>query len=94
MFTLLATVEACMNSRPLEAFNDDPDDLRFITPHFVLGRSMMSLPEESTLKLNSQDMLRWRMLNQLRVNFGIDGDDVIFTNFKLDNNSQTSRRGQ
>ena len=69
MSTLLATVEACMNSRPLAALKYDPDDLQVIThSYFVIGRSMMPLPEESTLDLN-QGLPRWRMLNQLRDNF-------------------------
>ena len=73
MSTLLATIEACMNSRPLAALSDNPDDLQVITPaHFLLGRSMLSLPAESTLTLKPVYLgclPRWRMLNQLRDNF-------------------------
>ena len=66
MSILLATIEGCMNSRPLTALKNDPDDLQVITPsHFVLVRSMMSLPEESILDLNPQGLPRW----QLRDNF-------------------------
>jgi len=38
MATLLAQVEACLNSRPLQALTDDPDDLTALTPgHFLIG---------------------------------------------------------
>lgn len=37
--TLLASVEACLNSRPLCKLSDDPDDMEALTPaHFILGR--------------------------------------------------------
>lgn len=32
MSTLLAQIEACLNSRPLQALTDDPDDLAALTP--------------------------------------------------------------
>ncbi|EFN70688.1 hypothetical protein EAG_00141, partial [Camponotus floridanus] len=32
MSTLLAQIEACLNSRPLQALSDDPDDLSALTP--------------------------------------------------------------
>ena len=71
MSTLLDTIEACIISRPLAALMDDHDELQVITPsHFVIGRSMTALPEDSTLDLKSQGLLRWRMLNQFRDNFG------------------------
>ncbi|XP_025265819.1 uncharacterized protein LOC112638395 [Camponotus floridanus] len=38
MSTLLAQIEACLNSRPLQALTDDPDDLSALTPgHFLIG---------------------------------------------------------
>lgn len=38
MATLLAGVEACMNSRPICAMSDDADDLTALTPaHFLIG---------------------------------------------------------
>lgn len=41
MSTLLAEVEACMNSRPICAMADDPDDLTALTPaHFLIGEPL------------------------------------------------------
>ncbi|XP_047543215.1 uncharacterized protein LOC125075547 [Vanessa atalanta] len=34
--TLLAQIEACLNTRPLCAITDDPEDINFLTPsHFI-----------------------------------------------------------
>lgn len=39
--TLLAGVEACMNSRPICAMSDDPEDVTPLTPaHFIIGESL------------------------------------------------------
>ncbi|XP_055306803.1 uncharacterized protein LOC129571057, partial [Sitodiplosis mosellana] len=39
--TLLASVEACLNSRPLCTLSDDPEDAQALTPaHFLIGRSL------------------------------------------------------
>lgn len=39
--TLLAGIEACMNSRPMCAMSDDPEDVMPLTPaHFLIGESL------------------------------------------------------
>lgn len=36
--TLLTQIESCLNSRPLRALTDDPDDLDALTPgHLLIG---------------------------------------------------------
>jgi len=67
--TILVQIEACLNSRPLCPLTS-LDDLQALTPgHFLIGDSMMALPEPSpkdsslnTEFLNSQRMFRllWR----------------------------------
>ncbi|XP_028167479.1 uncharacterized protein LOC114357883 [Ostrinia furnacalis] len=43
--TLLAQIEACLNSRPLLALTNDVDDLDCLTPgHFLVGGSVLSPP--------------------------------------------------
>lgn len=40
--TLLAGIEACMNSRPICAMSDDPEDLTSLTPaHFLIGEPLL-----------------------------------------------------
>lgn len=41
--TLTAKIEACLNSRPMNAISDDPNDLGALTPgHFLIGESIVS----------------------------------------------------
>lgn len=49
MSTLLHQIEACLNSRPLQAMSDDPGDLKVLTPgHFLIGDALLSLPDPIT----------------------------------------------
>lgn len=51
--TLLCSVEACLNSRPISAVSDDPTDLSALMPgYFLIGRPLVSVPEPSVLDLN------------------------------------------
>jgi hypothetical protein len=44
--TLLAQVEAILNSRPLSALSDDPEDISALTPgHFIRGAALTTIPE-------------------------------------------------
>lgn len=63
--TILTRVEACLNSRPLTEMSSDPSDLTYLTPaHFLIGESLMAIPErdESTIPVNRLD--RWRRVRQ------------------------------
>lgn len=52
MATLLAQIEACLNSRPLNALTDDPDDLDALTPgHSLIGGPLSAVPEPSLTDL-------------------------------------------
>ena len=47
--TLLAEVEACLNSRPLQALSDDPGDLEALTPeHFFIDVPLIA-PDTGTV---------------------------------------------
>ena len=44
--SLMAQVEAILNSRPLEPLRENPNDLRALTPgHFLTGSALNSPPE-------------------------------------------------
>ena len=52
--TLLCRIEACLNSRPITALSDDPNDLCPLTPgHFLRGEALLAPPlpskEENSL---------------------------------------------
>lgn len=59
--TLLSKVEACLNSRPLCALTEDPEDLDFLTPaHFLTGRPGLTIIE------TAQDArTRWNLTTKL-----------------------------
>ncbi|XP_050452223.1 uncharacterized protein LOC126851930 [Cataglyphis hispanica] len=53
MSTLLTQIEACMNSRPLQALTDDPYDVAALTPgHFLVGAALKAIPEPHLLDSN------------------------------------------
>ncbi|XP_075151048.1 uncharacterized protein LOC142225157 [Haematobia irritans] len=61
--TILARIEACMNSRPLHKASDDPNDFSPLTPgHFLIGNSMLAPAEPD---ISGQDVTlanRWQRL--------------------------------
>ncbi|XP_075157511.1 uncharacterized protein LOC142230768 [Haematobia irritans] len=61
--TILARIEACLNSRPLYRANDDPNDFSPLTPgHFLIGTSMLAPAEPD---ISDQDVTlanRWQRL--------------------------------
>lgn len=67
MSTFLAEIEACLNSRPLQALTDDPDDLEALTPgHFLIGAPLVSVPEPTLSEVPPNRLTRWQLLQQIR----------------------------
>lgn len=65
--TLLAQIEACLNSRPLSAITDDPTDLVALTPaHFLIGRPFVAVPDAGNL-INEKDyrLNRWEKVQKM-----------------------------
>ncbi|UYV61642.1 hypothetical protein LAZ67_1005714 [Cordylochernes scorpioides] len=65
LLTLLAQIEACLNSRPLTFVSNDPNDLGALTPgHFLIGNAILHDAESdhSTLNLRS----RWNLIQPQR----------------------------
>ncbi|XP_071653060.1 uncharacterized protein [Temnothorax longispinosus] len=70
MATLLSQVEACLNSRPLQALTDDPEDLSPLTPgHFLIGSALSVVPEPSLTEEKTARLSRWQQVQQMRDHF-------------------------
>jgi len=68
--TLLCKVEACLNSRPLAALSDDPSDLCALTPgHYLIGRPLLSSPEEPILDTKLNLLSRWQQVRLMQEQF-------------------------
>ncbi|CAG7818567.1 unnamed protein product, partial [Allacma fusca] len=68
--TLLAKIEACLNSRPLCAATDNVDDLNVLTPgHFLIHDSLIAVPEPSYDHLKLNTLSRWQLIQLLSQQF-------------------------
>ncbi|XP_071575473.1 uncharacterized protein [Temnothorax nylanderi] len=64
--TLICQIEACLNSRPIAALSDDPQDFAALTPgHFLIGRPLLSVPETSCLEIRENRLSRWQLVQKL-----------------------------
>lgn len=69
-YTVLTRVEAILNSRPLCALSNDPNDLQVLTPgHFLTGSSLSSYPEKDVSQISENRLKRWERLSQMHQNF-------------------------
>lgn len=63
--TLLAQVEACMNSRPLTALSNDPQDLEALTPaHFLTGGSLLAMHDANLGDVQINRLSRWQLVQR------------------------------
>ncbi|KAL6418584.1 hypothetical protein ACFW04_011986 [Cataglyphis niger] len=70
MSTFLTQIESCMNSRPLQALSDDPDDLTALTPgHFLVGTALNALPEPCLVDAPIGRLSLWQLLQKMRDHF-------------------------
>jgi len=68
--TVLVEIEAVLNSRPLVAASDDPDDYTAITPgHFLIGSELKRLPEPDFTELKIPIRERLRLISQISQSF-------------------------
>lgn len=67
MTTILTQIEAILNSRPLTALSEDPNDLRALTPgHFLIGEHLLAYPEQDLQEIPVDRLSRWQHVEQLR----------------------------
>ncbi|XP_070141605.1 uncharacterized protein [Drosophila kikkawai] len=68
--TLLARIEACLNSRPLAPMCEDPADLLALTPgHFLVGGPLLAVVEPEIKGVTTSIINRWQHLKALHQQF-------------------------
>jgi len=65
--TLLAEIEACLNSRPLCTLSEDPFSQTYLSPgHFLIGEPLTELPAIDYTNVNCTRLSRWQTYQQLQ----------------------------
>ncbi|XP_055700149.1 uncharacterized protein LOC129799885 [Phlebotomus papatasi] len=68
--TVLAQIEACLNSRPICAMSTEVEDLQSLTPgHFLVGHPLTPDPGPDVMLLNPNRLSRWQFLQRLLQTF-------------------------
>ncbi|XP_045767032.1 uncharacterized protein LOC123868524 [Maniola jurtina] len=68
--TVLAQVEACLNSRPITLLSDDPEDPLPLTPgHFLIGEPLINIPDENYTQCKISNLDRWRLTQKMVADF-------------------------
>lgn len=68
--TVLASVSACMNSRPLIALDDDPTACEALTPaHLVVGRRLIGPTQFDYTSIPDNRLARWRLIQKIAQEF-------------------------
>jgi hypothetical protein len=68
--TLIIEIEAVLNSRPLTPLSSDPDDLNPLTPsHFLIGDSLLSIPEVDYTNVNTNKLSSWQHIQKIKRDF-------------------------
>ena len=68
--TVLAQIEACMNSRPLTPLPDAEDNIEVLTPgHFLIGKPLEALPDQSDVDTPISTLRRWHLCQAIVQHF-------------------------
>lgn len=70
MSTVLAQVEACLNSRPLSRLDGDQDKVEVLTPgHFLVGEAIVTAPDVNYENSNVNSLRRWQYTQRMSQEF-------------------------
>lgn len=68
--TVLVSIEAILNSRPLVEISSDPHDLSVLTPgHFLTLEPLTALPDHDLTHLQINRLSRWQLLQRMHQHF-------------------------
>ncbi|XP_076392692.1 uncharacterized protein LOC105661897 [Megachile rotundata] len=68
--TYIIEIEAILNSRPLTPISSDPNDTIALTPaHFLIGDSLMSVPEVDFQLIPSNRLSVWQHIQKVKQHF-------------------------
>ncbi|XP_043263915.1 uncharacterized protein LOC122404086 [Colletes gigas] len=69
-YTLIVEIEAILNSRPLTPISSDPNDLLALSPsHFLIGESLVSLPEYNFADTPINKLSLWQHIQKIKLHF-------------------------
>lgn len=70
MTTVLAQVEACLNSRPISQLSNDPQDAFTLTPgHFLVGEPLVTVPDLNYENSTISNLKRWQLTQKMLQHF-------------------------
>ncbi|XP_071577903.1 uncharacterized protein [Temnothorax nylanderi] len=68
--TVLAQIEAVLNSRPLCSVSTDPSDLEVLSPgHFLTMEPLVSVPTHDVTPLQINRLSRWQLIQRIHQDF-------------------------
>lgn len=68
--TVLAQIEACLNSRPISTISTNPEDPCPLTPgHFLVGEPLLLVPEMNFENSNIGTLRRWQLTQRMVQDF-------------------------
>lgn len=70
LMTIIVQIEGILNSRPLCALSDVPNDLTCLTPaHFLIGSAILDIPEPNFEAWRSNPVIVWKRLSIIKHKF-------------------------
>ena len=64
--TNMIQIKSMLNSRPLTPLSEDIDNLEILTPgHFLIGRSLTSIPEPSVMHIQTNKLNLWQQTSKM-----------------------------
>jgi len=66
LYTVLAQIEACLNSRPLTLLPSDDEFIKVLTPgHFLVGKPLEAIPDPAITYRSLSLLRRWHLCQAL-----------------------------